>query len=251
MGKVDLHFRPAVPTFDAHVMLGRRHDRPVAVDNAEETIDAMDRAGIDRALVHCPHAIDVSPRDGNEMLMEMIAGHPRLVPQLVFNPTFDNLERFAARVEELGVRSVRIAPDLHGYPFREWVLGPWLEWLAAERIPLWVDVTQFQQVDLHETMSRHPDLKAVLSEAHHGHTSWVLALLRSLPNLHIEISRFSIADGVARLRDAVEDERILFGSRFPDSSMPPMLYVLHHNGLPERTLRAVCAENLERLLAGE
>ena len=251
MGQVDFHFKPIVPVFDAHVMLGRRYDRPVAVDTVDGTLEAMTKAGIDRALVHCPHAADVSPRDGNEMVIEMTAGHPSLVPQFVCNPTFDSLDTFAAQVGELGIRSVRVAPVLHGFPFRDWVLGPWLDWLAAERIPLWIDVTQFEQVDLHDTMERHPDVNVVLSEAHHGHTSWVLALLRSLPNLYIEISRFSIADGIARLRDAVGDERILFGSRFPDSSMPPQLYVLHHNDLPTETLRAMCAGNLERLLASD
>ena len=56
MGQVDFEFRPDVPVFDADVALGRRHDRRVAVDSVEGTLEAMDRAGVDRAHVYAPHA---------------------------------------------------------------------------------------------------------------------------------------------------------------------------------------------------
>ena len=75
-----------------------------------------------------------------------------------------------------------------------------------------------------------------------------MPLLRSLPNAYIEISRFVSVDGVARLLEAVGGERVLFGSRFPESSMAPQLYNLHLNGLSNEVLAAICAGNLERLL---
>ena len=53
------------------------------------------------------------------------------------------------------------------------------------------------------------------------------------------------------LIDAVGHERVLFGSRFPDSPMAPMLYSLHRSGLSEEELRAICSGNLEKLLAGD
>ena len=43
-------------------------------------------------------------------------------------------------------------------------------------------------------------------------------------------------------------ERVLFGSRFPDSPMAPQLYNLERSGLEHSALEAICAGNLDRLL---
>ena len=83
MGQVDLDFKPSVPVFDANVCVGRRHDKRVAVDTVEGTLAAMRRAGIGRALVYSPHATYWDPEEGNEILLETVAGHPNLAPQFV------------------------------------------------------------------------------------------------------------------------------------------------------------------------
>ena len=251
MGNVELDFQPRVPVFDANVALGRRHNRRVVSDTTEGLLDAMDHSGVERALVYSPFAEDFDTVDGNALLMEMIAGQPRLVPQFVANPATENLADFSAEVSRRGVRSVRIAPLAHSYPFTDWVAGPWLEWLESEGIPLSIPVDAVDVSQLHDTAKAYPKLAVVLAEVHYRHVPWVLPLLRSAPNTYVEMSRFVIADGVARLMDAAGGERILFGSRFPDSSMGHQLYNLHTNGLDDSTLAAVCAGNLDLLLGLE
>ena len=250
MGEVDLHFKSSVPTFDACVALGRRFDRYVREDTVEGTLDVMDKAGVEKALVYSPHSIDFDAEEGDALLMEQIQGQTRLVPQFAVNPSYDDMEAFGATLHELGVRSVRMAPEKHRFPFRDWVVGPWLEWLASEKLPLWLDSMQFDPVDLHDTVKKFPDTQIVLSEVHYSHIGWAMPVLKSLPNLSIEISRFLIPDGVNMLIDAVGHERVLFGSRFPDSPMAPMLYSLHRSGLTDEELRAICSGNLEKLLTG-
>jgi predicted TIM-barrel fold metal-dependent hydrolase len=78
-----------------------------------------------------------------------------------------------------------------------------------------------------------------------------MSMIRSLPNVSVEISRFVIVDGIGRIIRAVGDQRILFGSRFPDSPMVPQLYSLHRNDLTQTSLSAICSGNLERLLEGQ
>jgi len=251
MGNVDLDFRPRVPVFDANVALGRRHNRRVVSDTTEGLLDAMDKSGVERALAYSPFAEHFDTVDGNALLMEMIAGQPRLVPQFVANPATESLADFSAEVSRLGVRSVRIAPIYHSYPLTDWVAGPWLEWLESEGIPLSIPVDFVDVPQLHDTAKAHPKLNVILAEVHYRHVPWVLPLLRSVPNTYIEMSRFVIADGVARLMDAAGGERILFGSRFPDSSMGHQIYNLHTNDLDDSTLAAVCAGNLDRLLGLE
>jgi len=249
LGKVNFDFKSSVATFDACVALGRRHDRYVRVDTVRATIDVMDKAGVDKALVYSPHAIAFDAEEGNGLLMEEIQGQPRLVPQFAVNPTYDDMEAFAPRLHAFGVRSIRMDPERHKYPFRGWTVGPWLEWMAAEKIPLWLQATQFDPVDLYDTVVDHPRLTLVLSELQYSHVGWALPLLRSLPNVSVEISRFVITDGVRLLVDKVGAGRVLYGSRFPDSPMAPQLYSLHRSGLTDAELTMICSGNLERLLA--
>jgi predicted TIM-barrel fold metal-dependent hydrolase len=256
LGKIDLHFQPAVPVFDANASLGRRHDRRVAVDTTEGMLEAMDAAGVDRAVVYAPHAAGYDSREGNALLLEQIGDESRLVPQFVFNPTWDELEQFAALVEKHDVRSVRMVPALHRYPFRDWVVKPWLDWLGEAGIPVWLPVlydflgTQYEikPSEVYETLSAHPDVTAVLSEVQYHTMSWAMPLLRGLPNLHVEISRLANTDGLDRLEAAVGFERIMFGSRFPDAAISPLLYYLHYAGLSDDTLKDTCSRNVERLL---
>ena len=93
-----------------------------------------------------------------------------------------------------------------------------------------------------------PDLNVVLAEVQYPQAPWALALMKALPNLHMEISRFVSTDGMTKLLGIAGESRVLFGSRFPDSPLAAQLYHLHRYGLPESTLRALCGGNLDRLL---
>ena len=260
MSVSETDFRPSVKVFDANVALGRRHDRRVTFDTARDTLAEMDRVGVQQALVYSPHAATFDTRDGNRLLLDMIDGESRLVPQFVCNPSYDDLDSFARGMRDAGVRSLRMLPGLHRYPFVDWIVGPWLRWAASEDIPIWMPVEygvpvrrdqlfvhQFDPVTLHDTLASHP-AQVVLSEVQYTHANWALKLLESLPNLSIEISRFVGTDVIADLLRTVGPRRILFGSRFPESTMAAQLYNLHNCGLDERTLVAICSDNLERLL---
>ena len=263
MGEVDLNFKPSVPVFDANVGLGRRHYKRVSEDSVDGTLEAMSRAGIERALVYSPHAAYWDPGEGNQILLDSIQDQPSLVPQLVANP-LDDLDTFATQVKEKGVRSIRMLPMLHKYPFLNWAVKPWLDWMAAENIPLWLPVDYKVHVDqnfrrdkeidpaeVHDTLKAHPDLTAVLSEVKYDDFPWAILLLKSLPNLYLELSRFVITDGMAIAIEALGEERIIFGSSFPESAMAPQLYQLHRYGLSESSLKAICSGNLERILGME
>ena len=264
MGKIDLDFRPAVPVFDANMALGRRHDRRVLFDTVEDALREMDRAGVERALVYSP----VSSSDavgGNRQLQNLLANEPRLVPQLVCSPVRDAVEPFAEGMEAGRASSMRMLPAVHGYPFLPWAVGEWLEWASSARVPIWLPVNygaprrrevrryieEFDPSALYDTMTAFPNVTVVLTEVQYPQAPWAMALLKALPNLHIELSRFVSTDGVARLLRIVGESRILFGSRFPDSPLAAQLYHLHRYGLPESTLAAICAGNLDRLLGAD
>ncbi len=256
MGKVDLNFKPSMPVFDANVALGRRHDQVVNKDTPEQLFEEMGRAGVDRALVWHPHGVAYDSIEGNLILMELIHGDSRLVPQFLCNPSFDDFDALTRSIKDAAVRSIRMVPQYQHYPFREWVVGPWLDWMEREGIALWLpstytvfgNTTELNASDVYDTIKEHPRLNVVLSEIHYSNVSWAVPLLKSLPNVHVETSRLTIADPINRFLEFMDEERILFGSRYPTSAMGIHVYALHHMGLSESTVRAVCSGNLERLL---
>jgi len=256
MGQVDLNFKPTVPVFDANVALGRRNDKRVRVDTVGGTLEAMDQAGIDRALVYSHHAFLWDAQDGNELLADMIQGERRLVPQYVCNPGFEDLRHFARQVAKEGVRSLRVSPIFHQYPFENWMLKQWLDWMTSEDLPVWIPVSyeakgqkiNMDPAPIHNTIKEHPRLKVVLSDVDYQNANWTLQLLRSLPNVHIDISKCIGIDGIVKLINGIGEERIIFGSRFPASPMAPQLYHLYRCGLSDTSLRSICSGNLDRIL---
>jgi hypothetical protein len=248
MGDVDFDFKSSFPAFDANVSIGRSMVRRVTMDSVGELIRAMDSCGVGKALVHSPHAIECDTFDGNNDIVNVTKENNRLVPQFVANPGIDHLESFKSSTLSSGVKSVRFDPGANNYPFVEWMVGSWLDWLSSACIPAWIPVTDVDPSEMHDTISGHSDLSIVLCEVHYKHIPWLMPLLKSLPNVYVEISRFVITDGVKRLINAVGAGRVLFGSRFPESSMGHQLYNLHRNGLSDSDLEAICKCNLESLL---
>jgi predicted TIM-barrel fold metal-dependent hydrolase len=229
--------------------VGRPHDGPVAVSSRAELLSCMDQWGIGRALVYHPSALFFDGEWGNADLMEWIGGENRLVPQWCAHLSLTPVEEFAGQAEAAGVRAVRAAPRLGLYPFVPWVVDPWLGWLSESGRGLWVSLDEVDPVEFHAAVERHPQLRVVLSDGHYRHHAIIWPLMRALPHVMLELSRYDVADGVCRLVDAFGPERFVFGSTYPDLAPEPYLFYLHHAGLDDEALGAITAGNLERLLA--
>ncbi|MBI3945200.1 MAG: amidohydrolase family protein [Armatimonadetes bacterium] len=245
---VSVPFRPAVPVFDGHAALGRRYDRRADLDTPEDLLAEMDRCGIERALVYHPHAAHYSTREGNALLMELVAGQPRLVPQFVANPVFDDPEAFGEKMRAAGVRSVRFCPKTNLYPFVRWVAGRWLDWLRENGLALWLPADEVDLTAAYDTLSAYQELPVVLVAPTYGQVSTVLPLMGALPHLHLDLSRWDVYEGPIRARDSFGAERLLYGSNLPEFEPGSYLFHLHRCGFSEAELRAICGGNLERLL---
>lgn len=248
MGEIDLNFRPSVPVFDANIALGRHPKRVLTSDSLIQAEIEMDRAGVNHALAYSMHAAVFDTEDGNAYLMDILSGNSNIEPQFVCNPATDNLNRFADEIEKSRVRSLRILPNTQGYPFTDWIVGEWMEWLSSTSTPLWIPSTEVPVGQLYDTLKKFPDVDVVLSEVHYISVPWVLPMLRNLHQINIEISRFIIPDGISTLIDNAGSKRILFGSRFPDSPMGPQLYNLEKSILNKELLADICSGNLRMLL---
>ncbi len=241
-------FKPEVPVFDGNTVLGRRHDQRVLSGDREALTAAMDRSGITRALVHTPYAVTYDTTVGNRHVLELIGEEPRLAAQFVVNLPTDDLKAFAATVKAAGVRSLRAFPKTHLYPLTSWVVGEWGDWMTQEGIGLWVSATEADPRDLHETASTFRNLTVVLTDVHYAHHAVLQPLLKTLPNLRVDLSRYDVPNAVERMVARMGPDRLLYGSAFPDLDPLPYLFYLHRCGFDRRTLQAICHDNLASLL---
>lgn len=243
--------KDAFPIFDCNASLGRRPNQRVSLDRTEDLLRVMDEAGISHALVYSPHGIHFGTDDANRLLLKMIGEQDRLKPQFVVNFSTDDFHEMEKLVERASVRTFRIFPNSHRYPFVEWVAGPWLKWMEERGMALWVPMGLRQEVDvrdLYETSKRHPRVPVVLAGSHYTNYGMVWPLLRALDHIYFDLSRFDLAEGVTRLIDHIGVARLLFGSDFPEVDPKPYLYYLKNCGLTPLEMRTICNDNLSRLL---
>lgn len=250
MGQIETNFKPSFPVFDANVALGRKHSQRVLVDNAPDLLKYMSKSGIDRSLVYSPHSVNFDSIDGNSILIENINGNNALMPQFVWSPGIDNMQNAIDTTLKHNVKSIRFAPLSHKYPFKKWMVNAWLDSMISNSISLFISIEEVEPDDIFEVIKEYPDIKVVLTEIHYRHYPWLMHLLKSLPNINIEISRFVIADGMNILVNQIGVDRVLYGSRFPDSPFSPQLYSLYFSGLKDDDIKKITSTNLENLLGG-
>ena len=157
--------------------------------------------GLQRAVVHYVYAQTKSAVEGNALLFEAIAGQEaRLIPQCVVSPTDASLAQLRDFHGRGLLRSVRLH-DLskQGVPFADWVHGDALAWLQEQGIALCVPLPEVDVAQLATTLQGYPELRVVLAGVHYQHVLLVRPLMRLLPQLHLELSRYETLGDVEAL----------------------------------------------------
>jgi predicted TIM-barrel fold metal-dependent hydrolase len=249
-----------VVLFDFNAAIGRpAHRAGGAFDTAEALLAEMDRLGIGEALVHHIVASEVDIVRGNQALLECLDGHDRLHPCWVMAPpTLDDLPPptvWAQQAVNAGVRAVRLLPAHSLYTVADWCLVPLLEVLRRIRVPVLLDFGPHhwsQRVipwqDIRAICDRYQDIPLVVTGVTCGATRDMVACLHRVQNLHVELSAFSLPEGLRLLVEDGLGDRLLFGtgmpSRAPECSAGELLY----SGLPETNMAAVASGNARRVL---
>ena len=258
-----LNFTARVPVMDANVGVGHKNKRPAPFDTPEELLAEMGRHGVERALVHHQAGETTSTMDANELLTEWCSAGGPLTFQWMAGPEADSLAQLQELRRDGRLDNVRLHDcAASGLPFVDWLYGDLLEWLQAERIPLWVsmdnewDPTWLSPMpmtpvtEIMDTLRKFPDLVTVLVGAHYSHAHFVRPFLKLLPNCYVELSRYEVLRDLEKVIDEYGAARFVYGSFYPRYAMGPMLYYIHNIGLGDADLEGICAGNLESILKG-
>jgi predicted TIM-barrel fold metal-dependent hydrolase len=242
--------------FDASCFLGRpMNGSAVAVATGDELLSAMDRAGIEKALVWHVAQREQSVPTGNRLLAEQIAGRTdRLTGCWAFMPNqaheLPPMREFVEQMAESGVRALSSFPDDQHFLLRGESCGEILHVMEQLCIPLVLHVTKgVGWQTAYDLLREFPDLVCILADMGvWGADRWFRPLVERYEGVHIEISEYIQDAGIETFVADYGPDRMLFGTGFPVRDCSQML-TLRHAGIDDEAKKAIAGGNLERLLA--
>jgi predicted TIM-barrel fold metal-dependent hydrolase len=241
--------------FDCNVFIGLPDRRPVVpVRTVAELLAAMDRAGVDEALVWHIAQHDATPHVGNRLLTEAIQSQPRLWGCWSMLPNqareFPAPAQLFRKMEAARVKAIRVFPSDHKFLINEVTMGDLLAAMVTQRVPLFVSVKRgMEWRDLYALLAEFPDLVCVICD----HGCWgedrrFRPLLERYPNVYVDTSQYLLDGGIEGLVADYGARRILFGSGFPESYFGGMMMALKHAEIPLAAKEAIAHGNLSRIL---
>jgi predicted TIM-barrel fold metal-dependent hydrolase len=241
--------------FDCNVYFGLPSVRPIVpVASTTQLLEAMDRAGVQKALVYHIAQHDHAPRLGNKLLAETIQKQPRLVGCWTIQPNqaheFPPPDVFFSQMKQAGVSALRAFPDSHRFLVNAVSMGDILSAMTAHRIPLILSVMKgVGWRDIYQLMSEFPELVCIVCD----HGCWgedrmFRPLIERYSHFYVDTARYLLDGGIEALVTDYGARRLLFGSGFPDSYMGGMMMAIKHAQIPLAAKVAIASGNLERIL---
>jgi predicted TIM-barrel fold metal-dependent hydrolase len=241
--------------FDCNAYFGLPSIRPVTpVQTSEKLLAAMDRAGVEKALVYHIAQHDHAPRLGNQLLTEAIKDHPRLVGCWTVLPNqgheFPEPGEFFAQMKAARITALRVFPETHRFLLNAVSMGEILDAMVDVGMPLILSVQRgVNWGDIYQLLSEFPDLVCVVCD----HGCWgedrmFRPLIERYENFYIDTARYLLDGGIESLVTDYGAKRLLFGSGFPDSYMGGMMMAIKHAQIPHSAKQAIACGNLERIL---
>jgi len=241
----------AIKFFDCNCAFGAYRTQVFRFSRtADELIEEMDFANIDRALVYHTTMRFDHPQVGNERVLSETAGKTRLSPTWAILPSQTgeqlSVETLLGEMRRHNIRALRMFPDDHRYFVDEITWGDQLTAYAEKRIPLFVRASLDKVAQL---VRSFPDLVIVTgSQGSNPLDRYAWPLADKYPNLHFETSGYIVDGGIEEFCKRYSASRLIFGSGYPDNSSGAAMLALAHAEISDADRQAIAADNLTRLL---
>ncbi|MHB0857208.1 MAG: amidohydrolase family protein [Anaerolineae bacterium] len=249
---------------DANCCLGRytywRGQEPIT---PEDLLGVMDHHGIHEALVLGSLSRECHPVEGNEQVMRLAEGQPRLHPAWATLPPGGRdvppPGDLLAEMDERGVRALFLLPQLYGFTLDDWCVDSILGPFAERRVPLFIcpnglvgdgnsDMTDWSGVV--RICRAFPELPVVLTESRVFRKPRAMAeAMAACPNLRVELSGLWLHRIVEFIVREFGADRLVFGTGLPTRDPSVALTHLNYSEADAQDLAAVAGGNLRKLLS--
>ena len=226
-----------------------RHDalgRPFGIEGVKK---ALDRFGIETALLIPRLAVDADFLQGNKDLLEAIKSDDRLYGYLVVNPVFPEEAIKLMRQAMVVPKFVAMAMfQGASKPFPN--LDDCREVLNAYRRfskPVMLEVSSCDAISAAEQIAAEfPTIKFILGSM--GGMDWkgVMCLSRLL-NVHLETSGTLDSEKIEEAVESFGPRRVLFGSDLPFANPASMLALIQSSNIPKDIMSRILDTNARNL----
>jgi len=198
---------------------------PVGNGHVDDLIARLDKVEIDKAVVLTAATAPDQVIPANNWAIKLKKQNPRLIPFGTIHPDFDRNEAELDRLEKHGIKGLKFHPDFQGYRLDDNAFFELME-MVQDRFICMFHVGDILPPDENPSCPRKLAFlrktfpKPVMIAAHMGgYQHWEYAL-EHLINTDIFVDTSSVTNFVddnllARLFDAYDWDRILFGSDYP------------------------------------
>lgn len=242
----------AVRYFDCNVQVGRygvRH--PEAFTTADELVKEMEYSGVSEALVYHSMAKEYAPEIGNRMLLEEIDGKP-LQPCWVVMPHHTGEmpapDELLAQMKSCGVRALRAFPSSHQYRLTDWNAGELLDMIEANRIPLFVDMSETSWDDVADILHEHRAINLILLRTSYRIDRYIYPLFEKYEGLRIETATYQVNYGIEEVCRRFGAHRLLFGTGLPFTEAGPSIAQVSYAEVSDEEKALIAGGNLRQLL---
>lgn len=198
---------------------------PIGTGRVNDLLARLDAAGIDRACVHAAATAPAQVIPANNWAIELARSEPRLVPFGTIHPGFAGFEAEFDRLEQAGVKGIKIHADFQGFRLDDRNLFPVLEAMQGRFVTLFhvgdrLPPEQNPSCPAKLARLRREFPRLTIVAAHlGGYLHWAEAL-EHLAGTDVFLDTSSslpfIEDGLLRaILDRHPPERVLFGSDYP------------------------------------
>ena len=182
---------------------------------AEEIIQIMDRAGIEKSVVF---SICIDATEGNLLTYKEVKKFPeRLIGFATGIPAFNKnvLSEIERSILEYGFRGIKIHRGIHTLDL--YLIAPIIEKSISLDIPCLIDpVGDFEAIK--NIVDNYPEAKLVIAHLGNGWgvvTEQFINLAREKPNVYLDTSYVRMTNYIGKAIKIAGSEKIIFGSDGP------------------------------------
>jgi predicted TIM-barrel fold metal-dependent hydrolase len=214
-----------IDIIDAHGHLGPYRNFDIPDSGSDGLLRVMDRCGIAITCISAHMALGPDWIAGNRLTAAAAAAHPeRLIGQAVASPHEPELipAELARAFDDLGLRALKLHPDLASYPITGEGYKPAWQFAAERRCLVLVHTFHGSRFcdppAFGDLARRYPQVPILLvhSGAQPAAFPGAMAVARDYPNVYLDLSgSFMTGWWIARLVRELGAERVIFSSDIP------------------------------------